>query len=418
MDENKRKLNQKEDGNIIDLRAALEEKERAERVEAKRLRKEERPPFMRRVLSLLLVLAIVLSAVALTVYWDRINLDTIRRAFSYMGTEQSESGKTEPFSYECGTENKFAILGKYLAYASNKEVAVYDYNGALLFQTDIRMDTPALDIGTNAAVVYDIGGSDLLVFNEKGEKLSLQNADGLAFYSASLNRSDWLAVTGQKKSQKGCVCVYNANMDKVFEFDSSTRFVTGAYVTEDCKYMVAQTLGEKDGGFVSEMVVYRLDSEEQYAEFALEDAMVLEIGSINGQTLCVAEDRAVIATAGGKITATYNYAMPYLREYSCDGDGFAALAMNRHRAGTSGKLVTLGADGETIAELDLDEEVLDLSAAGRYLAVLYTDSLVIYNKDLTEYAVVEHVETTDSVCMRSDGSVWMISNDEISLLLP
>ena len=418
MDENKRKLNQKEDGNIIDLSAALEKKEQAERAETKRLRKAERPSFLRRLLSLLLVLIIVLAAVALTVYWDKINIDAIRRSISYMGTEQSETGKTEPFSYDRGTGNSFSGLGKRLVFVSNKEAVIYDYDGTILFQKDIRMDTPALDTGGNAAVAYDIGGSDLFVFSEKGEKLALRMEDDLAIYSASLNRSDWLAVTSQKKSQKGCVAVYNANMDKVFEFDSSSRFVTGAYVTEDCKYMVAQTLGEQEGAFVSEMVVYRLDSEEQYAEFAIEDAMVLEIGSVGGQTLCIADDRAVVATAGGKISATYDYALPYLREYSCEGDGFAVLAMNRHRAGTSGKLVTLGSEGETIAEVDLAEEILDLSAAGRYIAVLYADRLVIYNKDLTEYAVLEHTETAESVCMRGDGSVWLISDDEIALLLP
>ena len=48
----------------------------------------------------------------------------------------------------------------------------------------------------------------------------------------------------------------------------------------------------------------------------------------------------------------------------------------------------------------------------------YSLCMVIYNKDLTEYAVLEHTETAESVCMRGDGSVWLISDDEIALLLP
>ncbi len=88
-------------------------------------------------------------------------------------------------------------------------------------------------------------------------------------------------------------------MEKIFSFDSSTRFVVNAYVTEDCKYMVAETLGQESGTFVSEMVVYRLDREEQYAAFSVENAMVLDIGSVGGQTVCIAEDRVVVATSGG-----------------------------------------------------------------------------------------------------------------------
>ena len=60
--------------------------------------------------------------------------------------------------------------------------------------------------------------------------------------------------------------------------------------------------------------------------------------------------------------------------------------LNRHRAGTSAKLVTLDSSGSAIAEADVNDEILHLSAAGRYVAVLYADRLVIYNRDLSEYA--------------------------------
>lgn len=416
MDENKRKGQNK--GNIIDLTPALEEKERAERAEEKRLAKESRPPMRRRLLSLFLVLVIVLGAVLLTVYWDQINFDGFRRSISYIGTEQSEDGKTTAFSYEKGNDNCFAALGKNLVYVSNKGVAVYDHNGNTLFETELKLDTPALSVGGSMAVAYDIGGRNLIVFNEKGVKLSIELDEGLGIYSASLNHSDWLAVAAQKKSQKGNVSIYNADMDKVFEFDSAARFVTGAYVTEDCKYMTAQTLAQNDGVFVSQMVIYRLDQEEQYGEFAVEDSMVLSIDSIDGQTVCIADDKAVVATPNGQVSATYEYPLPYLREYSCDGDGFAALVLNRHRAGTNAKLVTLSSNGSSIGELDVTEEILHLSAAGRYVAVLYADKLVIYNKDLTEYASFTQTGLAEQICMRSDGSVWLIAEDEISLLIP
>ena len=52
------------------------------------------------------------------------------------------------------------------------------------------------------------------------------------------------------------------------------------------------------------------------------------------------------------------------------------------------------------------------------MAVLYADRLVVYNKDLTEYAVPEQTGEAESVCMRGDGAVWLISSGEVSLLLP
>ena len=418
MDENKRKMNREDKGRIIDLQPALEEKERARRAEEKRLAKAQRLPLGKRLLSLLLVLVIVLAAVVLTVYWDRINFDALRRGVSYFGTEQDESGQTAAFEYERGAEGAFSSFGRYLLYVSNQSAVIYDYSGNRVFEAEVQLESPAVDVGGDTAVAYDIGGSNLLVFNERGEKLRLKLEDGLGIYSASLNQSGWLAVTSQKQNQKGCVTVYNQNMDKVFEYDASTRFVVNAFVSEDCRYLIAQTLGQEEGVFVSQMVVYRLDQEEQYAEFSLQDAMVLSIGSISGQTLCIADNQAVIASTDGQVGAVYDYAQSYLREYSDGGDGFVVLALNRYRAGTSGRLVSLGSDAEPLGEIEISEEVLDLSAAGRYIAVLYADRLVIYNRDLTEYAVLEQSVMAEHVCMRSDGSVWLISPDEISLLIP
>lgn len=417
MDENKHHTGRKADSRIIDLSPALEEKERSERAEEKRLAKAERPSMLRRILSLLLILVIVLGAVLVTIHWDRINFDALRRSISYIGARQDDSGTAAAFSYDRGSANCFLTLGSQLVFVSNKEAVIYDQSGKELFQTELKLESPALAVGGGTAVAYDIGGRTLVAFNEKNVLLDLSDEDSI-LYSATLNRSGWLAVTGQKKNQRGSVTIYNAEMKKVLEFDSSSRFVVSAYVTEDCKYMVAQTMGQSDGVFVSDMAVYRLDSQEQYGAFKLEDAMVLSMGSIGGQTLCIADQKAVLAAPGGTVSGTYTYELPYLREYSVSGDGFAVLNLNRHRSGSSGILVSLGSEAQPIAQIDVSDEILMLSAAGRYTAALYADRIVVYNKDLTEYASFPLTETAEAVCMRDDGSVWKITADEISLLIP
>ena len=107
MDDKKRK-GTPEGRNIIDLDAAREEKRRAERAEEKRMARSARPSLRRRMLSLFLVLVLVLGAVLVTVYWDDINFDALRRTISYIGTTQDESGGTDPFFYDRGSASAFA----------------------------------------------------------------------------------------------------------------------------------------------------------------------------------------------------------------------------------------------------------------------------------------------------------------------
>ena len=63
-------------------------------------------------------------------------------------------------------------------------------------------------------------------------------------------------------------------------------------------------------------------------------------------------------------------------------------------------------------------EVLDISAAGRYLAVLYTDSLVLYNQDLQVYASLNGTDFATGVLLRADGSALLLSAENAGLFLP
>lgn len=189
----------------------------------------------------------------------------------------------------------------------------------------------------------------------------------------------------------------------------------------DGKHLAAVTLGQEAGTFVSNIVLYNLEKAgevEPAADYDVEDGLVAAIAEQDGRILTVSDTCLTIADPNGEVQNTYSYASAYLRGYDLGGDGFAALLLNRYRSGSVGHLVTVGEDGEEIASLEVTKEVLDLSAAGRYLAVLYTDSLVVYNEDLQAYATYEGTDYASGVLMRPDGSALMLSMESASLFLP
>ncbi|MDD5931108.1 MAG: hypothetical protein PUC45_01405 [Oscillospiraceae bacterium] len=83
-----------------------------------------------------------------------------------------------------------------------------------------------------------------------------------------------------------------------------------------------------------------------------------------------------------------------------------------------GRLVTVGADGRELGSLDVNEEILNISASGRYLAVLYATRLVIYNADLQAYASLSGTDYARQVLVRSDGSALLVSSESAKLFLP
>jgi len=107
----------------------------------------------------------------------------------------------------------------------------------------------------------------------------------------------------------------------------------------------------------------------------------------------------------------------YARSVLMRQDG-SALLLNRYKSGGVGRLVTVDTDGQEIAALDVNEEILSISAAGRYLAVLYMDSVVIYTEELEIYAQLEGTDYARSVLMRQDGSALLLAAESAHLFLP
>ena len=212
--------------------------------------------------------------------------------------------------------------------------------------------------------------------------------------------------------------VYDNSMERVFVFRSSVRFVEDAYVTNDGGYLAAVTLGQENSVFVSNIVLYDLTKEDPVADYDISDGLVIAIGQQDGKLVTVSDNCLTFANTKGEVSAAYSYQGAYLREYDISGDGFTTLLLNRYQSGSVGRLVTVDTDGEELGSLDVNGEIQSISAAGRYLAVQYIDSLVVYNQALEVYASLKGTDDAKEALMRPDGSVLLLSSESASLFLP
>ena len=362
-----------------------------------------------------LVLAAVLGVVVFAAYRDGTGFDVLRRYFNYGKAEQATG--VLGYAYDPSSNHRFASLGNSLVVLTETSLSVQDGQGNTTWSTGVKMEHPALHTNGSRAVAYDVGGTDLYVVDAAGEVWSFTADEAEPLISARLNSAGWLAVTAEKKNNKGAVKVYNAEMGEFFEFQSSRRFVMDGYVTDDCKRLAAVTLGQEESTFVSNIVLYNLNETEPFANYALADGLVTAIGQ-DESLIAVCDTCLAFAGTDGELKATYSSGGAYLREYALGGDDFTALLLNRYSSGSVGRLVTVDQEGQEVGSLDINEEVLGISAAGRYLAVLYANRLVVYTPDLQVYATLNGTDYARSVLMRSDGSAILLGSETAKLFLP
>lgn len=380
-------------------------------------KEEKRSGPVRRFFTFFLALALVLGVVLAAAYRDGTGFDVLRRYLNYGG---SASSGEERYRYDASSANRYALLGNQLVVLSDTSLHLLDKDGGETWSTQVKMTAPALSQGGGRVAAYDIGGRSLYVLDKTGEIFHMETEEDEPLISATLNGRGMLAVTTERRNAKGAVSVYNENMQQVCAFTSGERFVADARVSDDGDVLAAVRLGQENGVFVSNVVLYDLrepGEKKPFAEYSVPDGLVLSVGEQSEKLVTVTDTCVSYATHSGKVEASYGYGGAYLRNYSL-GDSFTALLLNRYQAGNVGRLVTVDADGGELGTLEIHEEVRGLSAAGRYLAVLYTDWLVVYNQDLQVYASLRGIGSVSSVLMRADGSALLMSTESASQFLP
>lgn len=379
----------------------------------RRLRQKKKP---RKWLWLTLTVLVVLGAVAAAVLWDANSFDGLRRSIIYARAEKDETGCAKLYYYENDATSRFAAIDGSLVTVAANQVRLLDERSQVLYQNSVRFLHPDLVSGGGVAVAYDIGGTALYALDSKGLRWQ-QETEG-ELLAVTVNPHGYVTAVYNKSGAKAAVTVWDSNGAAVFTFQSAQRFVMTAALGQDDRTLAAVTMGQEDGKFQSFLVLYHTDSDKMVATTPVDGGVAYALETLQREFCAVTEQGLYLLDSGGELKASYSYGGQFLRRCVVGDGGWAALLMSRYKSGGYASLITVDGDGNELGGCDIDGEVLDISTAGRYVAVLFSDRLTIYDKYLTEVATLPDVSEVRAVLMRADGSAVLAGASGASLYLP
>lgn len=379
----------------------------------RRLRQKKKS---RKWLWLTLIVLVVLGAVAAAVLWDANSFDGLRRSIIYARAEKDETGCAKLYYYENDATSRFAAIDGSLVTVAANQVRVLDERSQVLYQNSVRFLHPDLVSGGGVAVAYDIGGTALYALDSKGLRWQ-QETEG-ELLAVTVNPHGYVTAVYNKSGAKAAVTVWDSNGAAVFTFQSAQRFVMTAALGQDDRTLAAVTMGQEDGKFQSFLVLYHTDSDKMVATTPVDGGVAYALETLQREFCAVTEQGLYLLDSGGELKASYSYGGQFLRRCVVGDGGWAALLLSRYKSGGYASLITVDGDGNELGGCDIDGEVLDISTAGRYVAVLFSDRLTIYDKYLTEVATLPDVSEVRAVLMRADGSTVLAGASGASLYLP
>ena len=370
--------------------------------------------FFRRFLLLITVLVIVLVVSVLSTMEDGDHFTTLRRYLMYGNGAQTQ----DLYTYAPHQNNLYEQLDDELLVVNPQGIQVLHQDGTMLYELQATMGAPVISVGTELAAVCDAQGNTVYVVSSTGPRWTHYSGDGLICYCARMSSSDHLAVIEQKNGYKASVVVYDKKGSLIFRFDSHDRYLSDAVVTPDGKHLVVLALGENGGAFATTMIVYDLSTAQRIGEYSLPDGLAFDLFVTEGGAVLLCDNRLAIISLDGEIKLDYAYGERYLHNYALTGSDFCALLLGRYQSSNICRLSTFSLEGHLLGTLELTEEVLDMSASGDRLAVLYADALVLYDRTLTEIARLDDTEHAGSVRMNMDGTALLISETFARRFLP
>ena len=284
------------------------------------------------------------------------------------------------------------------------------------------LEQPAVEVCGNTAAVWSVGGETVYLYRDREQYGKLTDLDG-TILSVRLNPSGWLAVTVRKSGYKAVVAIYDSDLTRLMDFRLSNSFVTDAAITEDCKTLAVTSIGQEGASFESTLSLYDISTRQESGvdydlvpsdSFSLGNNVILDVTSRN-TIWCVGD--VGVSTLQNSSVANWSYQEQLLKNYAFS-DQFTAVLIGKYRAGSQAELYTIDALGVPSTGRVISEQVLSLSASGKYVAVLTADRLDIYTQDLETYATLKGTNGAQKVLMRDDGTALLIGSDTAHLYVP
>lgn len=362
-----------------------------------------------RVLLLVVAAVMVLGLLTATVLRD--NAASFLRWMAY-------SQREEDFPHNAQSNSLFLGMGNELLICTQTKIQLFSPTGTAQWKESVAMSSPALNASGDYAVAYDVGGQELRVIG-RGEllhQLTLSPEESLL--CATVNEKGWVAVTSKASGYKAVVTVYNRDFEAVLTIRLSSRYISDAVVTPDCRGVYLISPGQAEGTFENTLLYYTVSSrEEPTRTVSLGSNVVLSVRSA-GRCWILGDRSLLVLDSSGVITATYEYGDQFLKMGTLQGDGFATLFLSRSSSGSSGTLVTVGADGKPYGQLELEGQALALAAQGHDLALLTTGDIIAADRKLEKYTTTPNQKGIRNLAVYQDGSVALVNSAAVSLYFP
>lgn len=277
----------------------------------------------------------------------------------------------------CDEKQKYAFTAyrDILIKCTSDNVTGIDRNGNELWSIPIAMSNPRVKQSDNDLLVYDLGGRDIVVINDKSAKWSKKFDNNII--NADISESGHVSVVQELKGYKGSVTVFNLQGNEFFTSTYADNYVLKAIVSPQGKYVAVHSV-DVSGIQASSFIELKDMLGKSLSGRVLQTGEVFPaVHFIKDEILVAVNDASIICVDKNSKDQKEKWRQEYKNRvvYSSQVAGkylFAAVSGEEKAGmfnGASTEIKVLTADGKQTAQYVINDKVLNISAYGDVAAV-------------------------------------------------
>ncbi len=360
------------------------------------VREKTRFKNQRQIVAIVATLVIVIAGVLIFLYRDEL--------FSRSNQdEETKMTSLDPYTYENGASQEFALMGKSLAISSSTGLQLLDGNGYSVVRQVFSMKNPAVVTGDKHCAFYDVGGTALRVYSN-GSVSSFDTTGNII--SVSMNSAGYFVVTAEEAGYKGSVTVYDDKGEAVYKWYSGTGYVIDAGISPNSASLAVLCL--ESGGSVVHL--FKLSGEDETATVQIPGEVAFKVIFTDNNSLCtLSEDFIRFFGESGKEESFFDFEESYLIDFSIT-ENLCVVALSEFISGSTVTYTGFSANGRVLGTAELDYPPLSLSQYKQRLMVLGNGTATIFSRDLSINAQGEVSVGYGQAVYLPDGYVLLLSS--------
>ncbi|MBQ7337329.1 MAG: hypothetical protein IJW40_02630 [Clostridia bacterium] len=286
-----------------------------------------------------------------------------------------EAGSTETLTYVADEQNRFASYRGGLAVLGKERLTVFTATGRENYTVSLGYNTPRLISSGKYLLAYDLGGSELSVYNSFTKLFDTVTDSPIR--GIAVSEAGYFGVITDDSAYAGCVTLYDGDFDVISRFHLKEHTVCAA-IADDGEQIAIASVASQEGRLQLTLLLAVPGESEAQGSVTLQDAYPLSMSYTEQGLMLLCSDRVYAIDRDGSLLGEYYFQTESVTGASLGAAGCVLLSRaNNYNSDT--RVLALDAKGEIAYDLIVSGSVVDavMDESGA-LYLLYADALTMH----------------------------------------